>query len=54
MGFLHGVEVIEVADGPRAVRAPASAVVGLVGTALRGPVNTPTVVASRGAGEAAW
>ena len=54
MAFLHGVEVIEVDDGPRAVRTLASAVVGLVGTALAGPVNTPTVVASRGAGEAAF
>lgn len=49
-GYLHGVEVVEVQDGPRAVRTVSSAIVGLVGTALRGPVNTPTVVAGRSAG----
>ena len=54
MGFLHGVEVIDVEDGPRAVRTLSSAVVGLVGTALEGPVNTPTVVSSRGAAEAVF
>lgn len=54
MGFLHGVEVVEVTDGPRTVRTVASAVIGLVGTALRGAVNTPTVVASRAAGAEAF
>ena len=50
MDYLHGVEVIEVTDGPRPVRTVSSAIVGLVGTALRGPVNAPTVVAGRSAG----
>lgn len=43
--FLHGVEVIEVNEGPRPVRTVRSAVIGLVGTAERGPVNTPTLIA---------
>lgn len=43
--FLHGVEVVEVDEGPRPVRSVRSAVVGLVGTAEKGPVNTPTLVA---------
>ncbi len=32
-GFLHGVEVVEVDDGPRSLRAVQSAVIGIVGTA---------------------
>ena len=43
--FLHGVEIVEVDDGPRPVRTVRSAVIGLVGTAEQGPVNTPTLVA---------
>ena len=54
MAFLHGVEVVEVDDGPRAIRTLSSAIVGLVGTALRGPVNTPTVIATRSAGAEAF
>ncbi|MDE2667560.1 MAG: phage tail sheath subtilisin-like domain-containing protein [Acidobacteriota bacterium] len=43
--FLHGVEVLEVQEGVRPVRTVKSSVIGLVGTAGRGPVNAPTLVA---------
>lgn len=42
--FLHGVEVVEITDGLRPIRTVKSAVIGLVGTAPKGPVNTPTRV----------
>ena len=44
--FLHGVETVEVEKGPRPVRVVKSAVIGLIGTALAGAVNTPTLVLS--------
>jgi phage tail sheath protein FI len=53
--FLHGVEVIEVPNGPVPVTVVKSAVIGLVGTAptwaVASPVvaaglNTPTLVSS--------
>lgn len=44
--FLHGVETIEIDKGPRPIRTVKSAVVGLIGTAPSGPVNTPTIVLS--------
>ena len=44
MSFLHGVETIELRKGPQQVRVPRTAVIGLVGTAPRGPVNELTVV----------
>lgn len=43
--FLHGVEVLSVDSGPRPIRTVRSAVIGLVGTAPKGPVNTPVLVA---------
>lgn len=52
--FLHGVEVIEIDDGPRPVRTVRSSVIGIVGTApdadaLAFPLNTPVLIAgSRG------
>ena len=42
--FLHGVETIEVQTGARPISVVKSAVVGLVGIAPSGPINTPTVV----------
>lgn len=52
MTFLHGVEVVEQADEARPVRSVETAVIGLVGTALAGPVNEPTLIAgSRREGE---
>ncbi|WP_375630015.1 MULTISPECIES: phage tail sheath subtilisin-like domain-containing protein [unclassified Bartonella] len=49
-GFLHGVEVDEVDDGTRPLRAVQSAVIGIVGTAPDAdeqafPLNTPVLVA---------
>ena len=42
--FLHGVEVIEINDGSRPIKTVKSSVIGLVGTAPQGPVNTPTLI----------
>lgn len=42
--FLHGVEVIEIDDGARPIQTVKSSVIGLVGTAPKGPVNTPTLI----------
>ena len=42
--FLHGVEVIEIDDGTRPIQTVRSATIGLVGTAPKGPVNTPTLI----------
>ena len=43
--FLHGVEVVEIQDGLRPIRTVKSAVIGLVGSAPKGPLNTPTLIA---------
>ncbi|ALE02860.1 phage tail sheath subtilisin-like domain-containing protein [Bartonella ancashensis] len=48
-GFLHGVEVVELDDGTRPIRAVQSAVIGIVGTAPDAdeqafPLNTPMLV----------
>jgi len=48
--FLHGVEVIEIDDGPRPIRTVRSSVIGIVGTApdadpLAFPINTPVLIA---------
>jgi len=45
MSFLHGIEVVELNGGPRPIETSKSAVIGLVGTAPQGPVNTPTLIA---------
>jgi len=42
--FLHGIEIIELDDGTRPIQTVASSVIGLVGTAPQGPVNTPTLI----------
>lgn len=44
--FLHGVEVIEVPNGPVPVTVVKSAVIGLVGAAPTWAVTSPTVAAS--------
>ena len=44
--YLHGVETIEVERGPRPVRTVKSAVIGLIGTAPIGAVNTVTLTLS--------
>jgi len=43
--FLHGVEVVEIDSGARPIRTVKSSVIGLVGTAPKGPVNTPVLIA---------
>jgi len=48
--FLHGVEVMEIDDGPRPIQTVRSSVIGLVGTAPNAdaaafPLNTPVLVA---------
>lgn len=48
--FLHGVEVIEIDDGPRPIRVVRSSVIGIIGTApdadeLEFPLNTPVLIA---------
>lgn len=48
--FLHGVEVIEIDDGPRPISTVRSSVIGLVGTAPDAdatafPLNTPVLIA---------
>ena len=45
MGFLHGVEVVEQDSGVRPIRTISTGVIGLVGTANEGPINTPTLIA---------
>ena len=52
--FLHGVEVVEVDVGPRPIRTLKSNVIGLVGTALIGPVNVPTLITTRREGVATF
>ena len=44
--YLHGVETIEIERGPRPVKTVKSAVIGLIGTAPIGEVNTATLTLS--------
>lgn len=44
--YLHGVETINIKDGPRPVKLVKTAVTGLIGTAPTGPVNVPTLILS--------
>ena len=50
-GFLHGVEVIDVDAGARPIEGVSASVIGLLGTALKGPVAAPTLITSRAQGE---
>lgn len=48
--FLHGVEVVEIDNGPRPIRTVKSSVIGLIGTAPGAkeddfPLNTPVLIA---------
>jgi hypothetical protein len=48
--FLHGVEVVEIDNGPRPIRTVRSSVIGLIGTAPDAdeaafPLNTPVLIA---------
>jgi phage tail sheath protein FI len=42
--FLHGIEIVEVTDGARPIQTVRASVIGLVGTAPKGPVNVPTLI----------
>lgn len=42
--FLHGIDVVEIDAGPRPIRTAKSSVIGLIGIAGKGPVNTPVVI----------
>lgn len=42
--FLHGVETIEINDGPRPVRLVKSSVVGVIGTAGSGPIEQNVLI----------
>jgi phage tail sheath protein FI len=42
--FLHGVEVLQIDTGSRPITTPSSAVIGLIGSAPFGPLNTPTLI----------
>ena len=44
--YLHGVETIEIENGPRPVKTVKSAVIGLIGIAPMGPVNQATLCLS--------
>lgn len=44
MNFLHGVEVIELDGGARPIQGVSSSIIGLVGTASKGPVNQPVLI----------
>ena len=43
--FLHGAEVVEINEGTRPIRTVRTGIIGLVGTALKGPINTPVLIA---------
>ena len=50
--FLHGVEVLEIDDGPRPIRTVRSSVIGLIGTApdadeQKFPLNMPVLIAGK-------
>ena len=50
--FLHGIEVVELDDGPRPIRTVKSSVIGLIGTAPEAdakkfPLDTPVLIAGR-------
>ncbi len=49
--YLHGVEVVEAAEGARPIALSGATFIGIVGTSLDGPFNEPAT--TRGASEAA-
>jgi len=42
--FLHGAEVLQIDTGSRPITTPSSAVIGLIGSAPFGPLNTPMLI----------
>lgn len=52
MSFLHGIEILEIADGIRPIRAARSSVIGVIGTAPGAdpdawPLNKPVLIKGR-------
>lgn len=45
--LIHGIEVLEIDSGVRPITTVRTSVIGLVGTAARGPVNVPTLITGR-------
>ena len=45
MSFLHGIEVVERQSGLKPISSSPTSIIGLVGSAGKGPVNTPTLIA---------
>lgn len=45
MAFLHGIEVVERQSGLKPIAAAPTSVIGLVGSAGKGPTNVPTLIA---------
>ena len=52
--YLHGIEVLYRDQGAAPVAAPGASVIGVVGTAYRGPANEPVLVRSRAAAAQAF
>ncbi len=46
MSYLHGVEMVEVFSGSRPITTQRTGIIGLVGTAPKGPINEMKVVAN--------
>lgn len=46
--FLHGAEVVSVDASPPSIATVQTSIIGVVGTARLGPVNTPTQILARG------
>tara|TARA_B100000678_G_scaffold258338_2_gene237852 strand:+ start:1314 stop:2486 length:1173 start_codon:yes stop_codon:yes gene_type:complete len=52
MSFLHGIEIVEIADGVRPIRAARTSVIGVIGTApgaddTKFPLDTPVLIKGR-------
>ena len=45
MAFLHGVEIVEINDEVRRIEVVETSIIGLVGTAWKGPVNEAVMIA---------
>ena len=42
--YLHGIETVEITSGTNFISEVRTAVIGIIGTAPQGPVNTPTII----------
>ena len=45
MSFLHGIEVVQRSSSLKPIRSAPTSIIGVVGSAGKGPVNTPTLIA---------